>query len=235
MHFCWFIARWKSIHEPLMSDIELITDVFRVWTWIIMFTDDRSPRRMDNNQILTWYHFMTQWYWYFNQWCRISKQNFDLRTIPIPGGYNPLANLGGSKISQFHAVFWEIGQKCMLPPPGVFDRYIYFFLKKIFVGHMSICGATDTPVLDFWWHLLWVSKPEWVLPYSHLVEAYMIYIHSLRFTSGATPLLVYNASIAASHLPHMRISAEVGCRDLNRRPPARQSDALPTWPRRPAW
>ena len=23
------------------------------------------------------------------------------------------------------------------------------------------CGDTDTPVLDFWWHLLWVSKPEW--------------------------------------------------------------------------
>ena len=28
-------------------------------------------------------------------------------------------------------------------------------------------GATGTPVLDFWWRLLWVSKPEWVLPYSH--------------------------------------------------------------------
>ena len=25
---------------------------------------------------------------------------------------------------------------------------------------MSICGATDIPVLDFWWCLLWVSKPE---------------------------------------------------------------------------
>ena len=40
-------------------------------------------------------------------------------------------------------------------------------------------------------------------------------IHSLRFTSGATPLLVYKASIATSHLPHMCVSAEVGCRDLN--------------------
>ena len=57
-------------------------------------------------------------------------------------------------------------------------------------------------------------------------------LRSLRFTSGATHLPVYNASIAASRLPHMRISAEVGCRDLNRRPPARQSDALPTRPRR---
>ena len=60
-------------------------------------------------------------------------------------------------------------------------------------------------------------------------------IHSLRFTSGATPLLVYTASIAASRLPHMHVSAEVGCRDLNRRPPARQSDVLPTRPWRPAY
>ena len=37
------------------------------------------------------------------------------------------------------------------------------------------CGATDTTVLDFWWHLLWVSKPEWVLPYSSLVEVYMLH------------------------------------------------------------
>ena len=26
---------------------------------------------------------------------------------------------------------------------------------------MSFFGATGTPVLDFWWRLLWVSKPEW--------------------------------------------------------------------------
>ena len=26
----------------------------------------------------------------------------------------------------------------------------FFFFKKIFVGHMSICRATDTPVSDFW-------------------------------------------------------------------------------------
>ena len=32
------------------------------------------------------------------------------------------------------------------------------------------CGATDTSILDFWWRLLWVSKPEWVLPYSSLAS-----------------------------------------------------------------
>ena len=36
------------------------------------------------------------------------------------------------------------------------------------------CGATDTPILDFWWRLLWVSKPEWVLPYSSLAEVYLL-------------------------------------------------------------
>ena len=42
------------------------------------------------------------------------------------------------------------------------------FKKKI--GGADTCpffGATGNPVLDFWWRLLWVSKPEWVLPYSH--------------------------------------------------------------------
>ena len=26
---------------------------------------------------------------------------------------------------------------------------------------MFFYEATDTPVLNFWWRLLWVSKPEW--------------------------------------------------------------------------
>ena len=114
-----------------------------------------------------------------------------------------------------------------------FNLKVFFcFFFKNFVGHMSICWATDTPVLDFWWCLLWVSKPEWVLPYSHLAEAYVIYV---PWDSPLVRhlLLVYTASIAVSRLPHMRVSAEVGCGDLNRRPPARQSDVLPTRPRRP--
>ena len=43
---------------------------------------------------------------------------------------------------------------------------VFFVFFKVFGGHMSFFGATGTPVLDFWWRLLWVSKPEWVLPYS---------------------------------------------------------------------
>ena len=33
-----------------------------------------------------------------------------------------------------------------------------FLVLKEIVGHMSFYGATDTPVLVFWWFLLWVSK-----------------------------------------------------------------------------
>ena len=36
-------------------------------------------------------------------------------------------------------------------------------------------------------------------------------IHSLRFTSGATPRPVYIANIAAGHFPDMHVSAEVRC------------------------
>ena len=95
-----------------------------------------------------------------------------------------------------------------------FFSFFLIFFKKFFVGHMSICGATDTPVLD-----LLVMSP---LGFKARVGSALFElcggicdIRSLRFTSGATPLPVYNASIAASCLPHMCVSAEVGCRDLN--------------------
>ena len=54
-------------------------------------------------------------------------------------------------------------------------------------------------VLDFSWRLLWVSKAEWVLPYSHLAEVYIIC--SLRSTSGATCADLLAASSTACHFP----------------------------------
>ena len=55
--------------------------------------------------------------------------------------------------------------------------FLFFLFFKVFLGgHMSFFGATGTPVLDFWWCLLWGSKPEWVLPYSLFVEANVMYI-----------------------------------------------------------
>ena len=57
---------------------------------------------------------------------------------------------------------------------------------------MSNCGGHWYPCFGFLWCLLWVSKPEWVLPYSHCGGK--CNVHSLRSSSGATPvdLLTWN-------------------------------------------
>ena len=57
------------------------------------------------------------------------------------------------------------------------------------------CGATDTPVLDFWLRLLWVSKPEWAALF--ILGGGIHVTHSLRFTSGATPADLLVASMVA--------------------------------------
>ena len=78
--------------------------------------------------------------------------------------------------------------------------FVVFF--KVFGGHMSFFGATGTTVLDFWWRLLWVSKPEWVLPYS-LFCGGECNVHSPRSTYGAT-----HASwqpVRSLSLPHMHV------------------------------
>ena len=72
------------------------------------------------------------------------------------------------------------------------------FFKNVFGGHMSFFGDTGTPVLDFWWHLLWVSKPEWVVPYL-LFCGGECNEHSLRSTSGATCADLLVAGSAAGH------------------------------------
>ena len=58
----------------------------------------------------------------------------------------------------------------------LFHHYFMFslFFKKKNLEDMS--PFCDTPVLNFWRRLLWVLKPEWVLPYSHLAEAYVLHV-----------------------------------------------------------
>ena len=66
--------------------------------------------------------------------------------------------------------------------------------------HMSFLGATGTPVLDFWWRLLWVSNQERVLPYSHYRSE--CNVHSLRSTSGATHADLLVAGLLPVLSPH---------------------------------
>ena len=60
------------------------------------------------------------------------------------------------------------------------DAMFFFVFLKLFEDMSPFCGATDAPVLDFWWRLPWVSKPGWI---SCVFLACVI----LRFTSGAAP------------------------------------------------
>ena len=87
------------------------------------------------------------------------------------------------------------------------------------------CGASDTPVLDFWWHLPWVSKPGWI---PHLHALLPVCNEFLRFTSGATPADLLVANMAVGYIPYTHV-AEVGCQYSIGRPPAQWADVLSTW------
>ena len=50
---------------------------------------------------------------------------------------------------------------------GPLDNFCQKLFLSVWWTHV-LFGATGTPVLDFWWRLLWVSKPGWVLPHSLL-------------------------------------------------------------------
>ena len=63
------------------------------------------------------------------------------------------------------------------------------------------CGATDTPVLDFWRCLLWVSKPEWAALFT--LDRGVCVTCSLRFTSGVTPADLWQATWQLSRLFHI--------------------------------
>ena len=71
------------------------------------------------------------------------------------------------------------------------------FLFKKLEDISPFCGATDTPVLDFWWNLLWVSKPEEAALFTLGRGIWITYY--LRFISGATPANLLAASKQPSH------------------------------------
>ena len=80
---------------------------------------------------------------------------------------------------------------------------------------MSFFGATGAPVLDFWWRLLWVSKPGWVLPYL-LFCGGECNVHSLRSTSGTTHANLLVASMQPQRWVLARIwtGNHLNCFDL---------------------
>ena len=87
-------------------------------------------------------------------------------------------------------------------------------------------GATGTTVLDFWWRLLWDSKPGWFLPYLLFAEANVMYI-------PWDPPLVLNLLtswqlVCSRSCPHILVQ-RWGCQDSNScSQNICESDALPT-------
>ena len=86
-------------------------------------------------------------------------------------------------------------------------------------------GGHWYPVLDFWLRLLWVSKPEWVLPHSLFAEANVMYIPQ-------DPHLVLHMLTSwqqeSQPVSSQHASAEVGLgSDLNGQSPAQKINALP--------
>ena len=49
--------------------------------------------------------------------------------------------------------------------------FLLFFVFKFLLDTCPFLGPLIPLFLNFWWHVLWVSKPEWVLPYSNFAEA----------------------------------------------------------------
>ena len=96
-------------------------------------------------------------------------------------------------------------------------RYIFLFLYFVINRTFQFCFWIGKFIQKF---IILVTSPIGFK--STLTEAYVTYtfpeIHLWCDT------FVYNTIIAASHLPLKCLSAEVGYWDMNRRPPAWQSD-----------
>ena len=111
-------------------------------------------------------------------------------------------------------------------------NFIETFFYNTLYNISPFCGATDIPVLDFWWCLLWISKPEWVALF--ILGRGICFTHTLRFTSGATPTDLLAASMVAKLFSSMYLWADIGwdqnqdlscCYCLK---VSDQADALPT-------
>ena len=108
---------------------------------------------------------------------------------PLPTMQDPLS---WSQYASFRRLFSQ-GDHHTDHPPQLSPNEE---LTTIVSGHMSFYRATDTPVLDFWWRLLWVSKHESKALFELGGGAFDVC--PLRFTSGATPADLLMASMVAS-------------------------------------
>ena len=80
------------------------------------------------------------------------------------------------------------------PPTLIFEANCF---KNVLEDIGPFYGATDTPVLDFWWCLPWVDRS---------LACFLTCMLFVRFTSSVTPADLLMSSIAGSHVPYMHFS-----------------------------
>ena len=93
---------------------------------------------------------------------------------------------------------------------SILSIYVFnpsFFQNNFFEDICTFCGATDTPVFDFWWHNLGFQNQKWWALFA-LCRAVHV-THSLRFTSGMTPADLLTASMAAMLFSSMYLQAGI--------------------------
>ena len=137
----------------------------------------------------------------------------------------------------FHLTLIFRGKKCW--EPGLFYPFHkqlrtsrQAFVTNFFIFYFwrtHVLGPLIPLFLDFWWHLSWVSKLEWVS-----LAHFLACIPLLRFTSFATPANLLTFSMVTNHISYMHLSAEVGYQGLNRWSLIQCTDTLPTQPLRQA-
>ena len=79
----------------------------------------------------------------------------------------------------------------LCPTPFFKSELWQFFWKKILVDKWPFYGATDTPILNFWWSLLWVSTPEWAA----------LFAHGRTINSPPRPILIRMANALWHYFP----------------------------------
>ena len=92
----------------------------------------------------------------------------------------------------------------------IIHKSLYCTIHSFFImwwTHVHLWGHWY-PVLDFWWCLLSVSKPEWVALFA--LGGGVHDVCSLRFTSGVTPADLLVASMAAKSFSSTYLWTSIG-------------------------
>ena len=105
---------------------------------------------------------------------------------------------------------WLVDQRWNDPALSIqisWNQVILLFQKNI-GWHLTFFGMTDTPVLAFWWCVLWVSKPEWAALFTLGRGVHVTY--SMKSASGVTPTDHLTAGIAAVPFTSTYLLAGIG-------------------------